>query len=681
MKKNILKWKFLLPVIVLSVILISLGSNELTVHGQTQQPSSEDSLRFIIKSSFPEEPLILNLEIKGEFAGGSILLKKFGEVISGEGVYFLAFWNGSTWEVYFEGTKDFRDLLVIIPNEILTNDQKAVLDYETGEDTIPLLDSTKGTGYKLPWPGGVTYYVWGAWTTGTCPHYSNAFDTEMPLNSTLVAARSGIVMTVKQDSKACGCTDDNLPKGNWVIIKHDPDDGLYDWYVHIAQNGSLVSVGQRVTQGQPIAKSHQIGKTCSSRNFTCATGTCPYDATICKPFPHLHFEVRNSSGTKIYTTFDDVGAVVGCNYYKSGNYYDTTPPVSTAALSGTMGENGWYRSNVVAAITATDNASGVNYSQYNLNGAGWVNYTSPVTISVNGSNTLQYRSVDKAGNWESVKTTTIKIDTGIPSNPTDVSSGCSALDDKWQNSCEDPNFAWSGASDTISGVGDYQYYWGTDVNGTSTNTTDTAGYDPPAVSDGLYYLRVRTKDNAGNWSGWITLFTLRYEGTPPTGLIFIENDWEIINRTLVSVYSEANDNMSGVEQYRLRNSGETWTDWMPYGNTSLWLLPQITDKTYVVEAEFKDKAGNISGTKNDAIYLDIYPNRPKSNSYLLRKSTFGMAGIKATSTNYGMVGTLAQQSVVGTAESENYQASLGFWNKFFQTIIEYFNIYLPILTK
>ncbi|MFX1298665.1 MAG: hypothetical protein ACFFD2_27870, partial [Promethearchaeota archaeon] len=55
------------------------------------------------------------------------------------------------------------------------------------------------------------------------------------------------------------------------------------------------------------------------------------------------------------------------------------------------------------------------------------------------------------------------------------------------------------------------YYWGTDLNGTSNNFTIHPIFNPPAVNTGVYYLRTRTKDNAGNIAEWITLYIFKYD--------------------------------------------------------------------------------------------------------------------------------------------------------------------------
>jgi len=87
---------------------------------------------------------------------------------------------------------------------------------------------------------------------------------------------------------------------------------------------------------------------------------------------------------------------------------DTTPPTTTAMLSGTLGNNGWYTSDVQVTLTAADNAggSGVAKTEYSFDGANWNLYSTPFTISSEGNTTVYYRSTDNAGNVEVVSATT-----------------------------------------------------------------------------------------------------------------------------------------------------------------------------------------------------------------------------------------------------------------------------------
>lgn len=96
---------------------------------------------------------------------------------------------------------------------------------------------------------------------------------------------------------------------------------------------------------------------------------------------------------------------------------DTTPPVTTAAVAGTAGIGGWYTSDAVVTLAAADeeNGSGVEKTEYSLdNGATWSVYSAPIFLVQEGTTTLQYRSTDQAGNQETAKSETIKIDKTAP---------------------------------------------------------------------------------------------------------------------------------------------------------------------------------------------------------------------------------------------------------------------------
>jgi len=106
---------------------------------------------------------------------------------------------------------------------------------------------------------------------------------------------------------------------------------------------------------------------------------------------------------------------------------DTTPPVTTSALAGTMGQNGWYVSDVTVTLSATDppttfrigggggkGPSGVNHTYYKIDSGPWKKYTTPFVISVNGQHTVSYYSDDIAANVETGKSVSIKIDKTAP---------------------------------------------------------------------------------------------------------------------------------------------------------------------------------------------------------------------------------------------------------------------------
>ena len=275
----------------------------------------------------------------------------------------------------------------------------------------------------------------------------------------------------------------------------------------------------------------------------------------------------------------------------------------------------------------------------------------------------------------------VTSDVTPPSNPTSISPGCDALNGEWQNSCKNTIFTWSGASDGDSGVAGYEYYWGTSATGTDTAYTTGTSYNPAAVSEGIYYFRLRTKDNEGNYATWKTMFVLKFDATPPSGTLIINEGNALTYRTLIRLQPTGSDNLSGARLIRFRDQGGSWGDWRGIIETD-WVLPAFSNQTYRVEAEVQDAAGNTSLTIFDEIFLEIYPDQPSSNNYQLLKSTFGMSSISATSSMYTMNGTLAQSSTTGVSTSENYKLSSGFWNWLFEYVgqAEFF-IYLPLYMK
>ena len=96
--------------------------------------------------------------------------------------------------------------------------------------------------------------------------------------------------------------------------------------------------------------------------------------------------------------------------------HDIVPPVTTIALTGTLDTDGWYGSAVSVSLSGVDDAegSGVDRTEYGFDGLTWTRYAAPFIMTSDGTATVYYRSVDKAGNVEKTKQQEIKINkTGI----------------------------------------------------------------------------------------------------------------------------------------------------------------------------------------------------------------------------------------------------------------------------
>lgn len=93
---------------------------------------------------------------------------------------------------------------------------------------------------------------------------------------------------------------------------------------------------------------------------------------------------------------------------------DTTIPVTSSTVSGTIGGSNWYNSSVRITLTASDSPSGINCTKYSLDGGAWMTYIAPFDINANGSHILQFYSIDMAGNSESYSAISFKIDIMSP---------------------------------------------------------------------------------------------------------------------------------------------------------------------------------------------------------------------------------------------------------------------------
>jgi murein DD-endopeptidase MepM/ murein hydrolase activator NlpD len=128
-----------------------------------------------------------------------------------------------------------------------------------------------GTTYPLPWRGGpfrMTQGPGGRYSH-TGPKGRYAVDIAMPVGTSILAARSGVVIRTENNQTGRGTN----PAGNFVRMLHD--DGTMGVYLHLKQGSVQVREGQRVRAGELLAQSGNTGN---------STG------------PHLHFVVQKNVG-------------------------------------------------------------------------------------------------------------------------------------------------------------------------------------------------------------------------------------------------------------------------------------------------------------------------------------------------------------------------------------------------
>ncbi len=113
------------------------------------------------------------------------------------------------------------------------------------------------------------------------------------------------------------------------------------------------------------------------------------------------------------------------------------PPVTTAALSGTTGNNGYYRGAVTITLSVTD-SNGAGYVKatfYKYDGGSYRTYSGPFGLGSNGAHTVTFYSTDKGGESETPHSVTFSVDSTAPTtthtltdNPQGIKVTLSATD-------------------------------------------------------------------------------------------------------------------------------------------------------------------------------------------------------------------------------------------------------------
>lgn len=144
---------------------------------------------------------------------------------------------------------------------------KPKLVYALGDPRTKL----KAYRYPLPWKGGPFYQSQGP--SGKFSHHGPkgryARDISMPERTPIIAARSGVVVSVQNNQTGKG----NNPAGNFIRILHD--DGTMGVYLHLTKGSIRPREGDYVKVGDHIALSGNTGR---------STG------------PHLHFVIQRNVG-------------------------------------------------------------------------------------------------------------------------------------------------------------------------------------------------------------------------------------------------------------------------------------------------------------------------------------------------------------------------------------------------
>jgi len=126
---------------------------------------------------------------------------------------------------------------------------------------------------------------------------------------------------------------------------------------------------------------------------------------------------------------------------------------------------------------------------------------------------LRIKSIGSYGYDSDWQTVFVSLyDTSKPTGITSATEIHGVISSVAQSEIDQPAFVWNPATD-VAGILGYQVYFGNNPNGTSTTLVTTPEFtvESPVENTGLYYLRLRSVDNAGNYSDWKLAFIFNYK--------------------------------------------------------------------------------------------------------------------------------------------------------------------------
>lgn len=200
----------------------------------------------------------------------------------------------------------------------------------------------------------------------------------------------------------------------------------------------------------------------------------------------------------------------------------TAPTAPTVTSTSHASSTSWYAANdFTGTLTASDTSSIVGYAvkidQNPSTSAGTTvtQTTTAVTASDKADGTWYVHAAAKnaAGLWSATRTFTFNIDTTAPGTPT-VSSSTHPLSTATYAS-RAASFSWTAPSDR-SGAAAYTVsvdQSATTLPSSGGTTQTTTAYSTTVSADGTWYLHVRAKDAAGNWSASAAHFAFTVDST------------------------------------------------------------------------------------------------------------------------------------------------------------------------
>ncbi|MBD3320171.1 MAG: PKD domain-containing protein, partial [Chitinivibrionales bacterium] len=197
----------------------------------------------------------------------------------------------------------------------------------------------------------------------------------------------------------------------------------------------------------------------------------------------------------------------------------------------------------------------------------------------------------------------------IKGTATDVTSGVSSVQISIYNQTTSQN--WNGSSWQFTS-GDTFWLASTGTSSWHYRITDAT------MTDGIYQIKSRATDRAGNQQIVLGTNTFTYDNTPPSGTVAITDNSGYTNDTdpPLTITSSNADSM------RLAFGTDT-TSWKVYASSDSIPVAAGGDGPVTVYAQFKDIVGNVSGWVSDnTVYDGTDPRSTIATTGTYNKSTW-----------------------------------------------------------
>ncbi|MFX1518965.1 MAG: OmpL47-type beta-barrel domain-containing protein, partial [Promethearchaeota archaeon] len=373
--------------------------------------------------------------------------------------------------------------------------------------------------------------------------------------------------------------------------------------IRIDKTSPTTTIGLTGTSGQGGWYTSDVTVTLSATDATSAVLITAYsldginwvDYTV--PFT---ITVEGST-TVYYNSTDNAGNVE--NTHTIPVNIDTTAPTTTISLEGTIGQNGWYVSDVTVTFLATDDTSDVAVTAYSLDGITWNTYLGPFDITTEGIITLRYNSTDNAGNVETTDLMTIKIDKTLPT--TTIGLTGTSGQGGWYTS--DVTVTLSATDDTSA-----VFITAYSLDGITWNTY-LGPFD--ITTEGIITLRYNSTDNAGNVET-TDLMAIKIDKTPPDITITIPPSDGEVYTGVIWINGTFDDTISQITSISINDTRfsqiEPLLGTEPYGITGTFSFSATVTETgeFIVEIIVQDEAGH---TDSETRYVMLINTPPGTN--------------------------------------------------------------------